>query len=81
MNQQLRLDLGVTNIDDAMTDRQTDRQTDRPAADAGRENRQGKESIEACGRDEPHILRSSVDRNIQRRERFRCNAASCGVLP
>lgn len=44
--EQLSLDLGITNIDDAMTDRQTDRQT---AADAGRENRQGKESSNSRG--------------------------------
>ena len=34
MNEQLSLDLGTINIDDAMTDRQTDRQT---AADVRRE--------------------------------------------
>ena len=47
--EQLSLDLGVINIDDALTDRQTDRQT---AADAGGENRQGKESSDSCGRHE-----------------------------
>lgn len=51
--EQLSLDLGITNIDDAMTDRQTGRQT---AADAGGENRQGKESVKTCGRYEQDIL-------------------------
>lgn len=41
--EQLSLDLGITNIDDAMTDRQT-------AEDAGGENRQGKEGSNSCGR-------------------------------
>ena len=55
--EQLMLDIGVVNIDDALTDRQTDRQT---AADARRENRQGKESVKACGRNERNLLQKAA---------------------
>ena len=44
--EQLSLDLGITNIDDAMTDRQTDR---RATADARRKNKSGKRCGSAGG--------------------------------
>jgi len=46
MYKQLEFDLGLPRINDVLTDRQTDRQT---AADAGGENRQGKEGSDSCG--------------------------------
>ena len=55
--QQLELDNILGGSENALTDRQTDRQT---AADAGRENSQGKESIKACGRNERNILQKSA---------------------
>lgn len=50
--EQLSLDLGITNIDDAMTDRQTDRS----AADAGGENRTSQRSNRSCGGYEQEVL-------------------------
>ena len=55
--QQLELDNILSGSENVLTDRQTDRQT---AADAERENMQGTESINTCGRYEQDVLRRTA---------------------
>lgn len=59
--QQLELDNILSGNENALTDRQT-------AADVGRENSQGKESIKACGRNERNILQKAAYCHIQWRQ-------------